>query len=296
MPFLGINLCYKLEQLEMNKDKLKVVVTGAEGMLGRDVSWFLKGPCEVIPLARDRMDITSWTSVVGLIGDIGPDWVINCAAVTDVNGAEKNPGPCIAVNATGAENVARASARAGARLIHISTDYVFRGGRFKEVDTPTEEALNVYGESKRQGELMVRAADPKARIARVSATYGVGRKNFVDWVADSVIAKKEIKVVDDEVVSPTWVRDVSTGLWTMIKQDMKEGVYHVVNKGETSRFGQAVEIARVMGAREDLVVRTSNFQRAATVAKESVLISTKIKGMSTWQDAMGIYLQLTRDI
>lgn len=275
----------------MTKNKEKVVVLGAAGMLGTRLSWFLSDAYDVLSLGHDGCDITDEKSIVKTVA--GANWVINCAAYTNVNLAEgAGKTDCWNINCTGAGIVARVCGQKGAKLIHISTDYVFANpGFYSEVPTPKVRALNEYGESKRRGEEEVLSAYSEAIIARVSATYGAGRKNFVDWVVGELKQDKAVKAVTGETTSPTCVNDIAGAIWDLIHfQKNPKGIYHLTNTGYCTRYDQALKIAEIIKVDKGLVHPVDSFPRPVQINPISVLVNNRVN-MLPWQGALRLYLE-----
>lgn len=217
----------------MNKD-LKVIVTGVKGQLGFDCVRVLKerGYTNVVGIDIEDLDITDEVAVHKFINQHKPDVFIHNAAWTAVDKAEEMSEAVYKVNALGPKYIAEACKEVDAKMIYISTDYVFdgKGERFFEVDDP-KNGLSVYGKTKSQGEDFVRNALDKYFIVRISWVFGVNGRNFIKSmlaIADS--GKEELNIVGDQIGSPTYTYDLSQLLIDMIETD-KYGVYHATNEG-----------------------------------------------------------------
>ena len=216
---------------------MRLLVTGAAGMLGRDVVTAAGDVGhEVVALARVDLDITDAAAVRAAVRRSRPDAVVNCAAWTDVDGAESAEVTATDVNGAGAGNVAHAAAEAGARLIHLSTDYVFDG----EATTPYPEHArtaprSAYGRSKLAGEQAVTSADPEAAIVRSSWLFGPHGHNFVDTMCRVGAERDEVAVVDDQVGCPTYTGHLAPALVTIAERGLT-GVLHVAGGGRCSWF------------------------------------------------------------
>jgi dTDP-4-dehydrorhamnose reductase len=214
---------------------MRLLVTGAAGMLGRDVVAAAgDAGLQVAALARGDLDITDASAVRAAILAARPEAVINCAAWTDVDGAEADEEAATAVNGSGAGNVAAAAAEAGAHMVHVSTDYVFDG----EASHPYTEAArpgprSAYGRSKLAGEHAVAAAHPAAAIVRASWLFGPHGRNFVDTMLRLGAERDEIAVVDDQVGCPTYTGHLAPALVT-IAEGGPAGVLHVAGGGRCS--------------------------------------------------------------
>lgn len=279
-----------------NRDR--IVITGAGGQLGR----FLSGQArrqgrQVLGLTSAQCDITDPLAVQRYVEP--HDVVVNCAAYTNVDAAEADEITAHAVNAVGAENVAYACARAGAQLIHISTDYVF-DGVFAGAPRPYEPGdavrpLSVYGRTKLSGELMVLAALPDAIVVRTSWVYtgDEGGADFVSVMRRKAVGGNPVDVVDDQVGSPTYVADLATALLQLADGAISESVLHAANAGPVSRFDQAREVYACLGADLGLVrpVSSADNPRPAARPGYSVLgsrLSTAagLRPLRPWRDAL----------
>jgi dTDP-4-dehydrorhamnose reductase len=222
----------------------KVWLVGAAGMLGRQIAaeFAARGiPC----LASDReVDIRDRRQLEDFARGKPVEWIINCAAYTAVDRAEDEPDQALAVNADGVENLARLAARAGARLVHFSTDYVFAGDRlepYREEDAP--RPLSRYGWSKLQGELRLAAVPGRHFLFRVSWLYGVHGRNFVHTMLRLFAEKEAVRVVDDQFGSPTWAGGLAANIAGLVAADSGcFGVYHYCDAGVISWFEFAAAV------------------------------------------------------
>ena len=240
---------------ESQRTEPRIVVTGAGGQVGRFLTAEvarLGGP--VLALTSAQCDITDLSAVERVV-EAG-DLVINCAAYTDVDGAESNVDVATEVNAAGPENIAQACARVGAQLIHLSTDYVFDGKAGRPYEPGDETGpLSVYGRTKLAGELAVLAALPSAIIVRTSWVY-TGASTDDDFVAvmrQRAGRGESVELVDDLIGSPTYVGDLVAALLRLARGDIREPVLHVANDGAASRFEQARAVYSAVGADPELV-------------------------------------------
>ena len=229
----------------------RIVITGAAGQLGRCLAAeAVRLGHAVLALNSSQWDITDASAGEGIVerGDV----VVNCAAFTAVDAAEADPDGAHAVNALGAGNVARTCALAGARLIHVSTDFVFSGrfdgaARPYEIDDPPEP-LSEYGRSKLAGERAVRAELPAAQVVRTAWLYtGVGG-DFVAAIARRIDGGGPVEVVDDQIGSPTYVGDLAGALLQIAAGGVSAPLLHAANAGEVSRFEQARAVFGALGA------------------------------------------------
>jgi dTDP-4-dehydrorhamnose reductase len=271
---------------------MRVLVTGAGGMLGRDVTDHLSGRHEVTAVDLD-VDVTDPAALRACVREARPEAIFHLAAWTDVDGAEEREEDAAAVNAAGAGNVAAAAAEAGAALVFPSTDYVFdgRAGRpYTEDDAPSP--LGAYGRTKLAGERAVLAAHPAgARVARTAWLYGAHGRNFVDTMRRLGAERDEVAVVDDQEGSPTWTRDLAPALEALIAQP--PGVYHTAGGGSVTWAGFARAIFEEAGI--DCRVRpitTAELGRPAPRPAAAPLAATRpgAPRLRPWREALRDYL------
>ena len=253
------------------------LVAGAGGMLGRDLVDVLRSAGEdVVGLGHADLDITSAVSVEAALDAVRPDVVVNCAAYTAVDAAESDEDAALLLNATGpAVLSAGIEARPGMRLVQISTDYVFPGDAVMPYaeDAPTGPR-SAYGRTKLAGELAVRAALPdRGLIVRTAWLYGEHGPNFVSTMLRLEREKDTLDVVDDQRGQPTWTRDLADFVHRLVDGDVPAGTYHGTSSGETTWFGLAQEVFRLVGAdpRRVRATTTDMFPRAAPRPRYSVL-------------------------
>jgi len=228
----------------------KVLVIGAGGMLGQDICARFAPHFALVTTSRRsgdiRLDITDGEATRRAIGETAPDVVILCAAYTDVDGCERNPEEAYRVNAFGAANVASACADVGARLLFISTDYVFDGAKrsgYTEWDAP--RPLNVYGASKLAGEQWIREICPRHWIVRTAWLYGAGGKCFPRTILNAAREGKPLRVVNDQTGSPTFTGDLAGVLLEMVSANAAYGTYHAVNQGSATWYEVACEVVNL---------------------------------------------------
>jgi len=216
-------------------------------MLGRALVPLIEERCPgAMSATRAEIDITDRFRLEAEVVRLEPDVIINCAAYTDVDGCETDPGGARRINAEGAENAARAAAAVGCRLVHISTDFVFdgtRGDPYGEADRPAP--LSVYGRTKLEGESRIATVLEDHLIIRSSWLYGAGRRNFVDQIRRRALAGERLRVVHDQSGSPTWVVDLGGAILALLATSHR-GLAHFANTGTCSRHELAVEIARIV--------------------------------------------------
>lgn len=282
---------------------MKIAIFGVSGQLGRDVALSLAAH-EVEGVDHARADIRDADGVARLVGELTPDWAINCAAMTNVDGCEQNPLAAFEINALGARYIARACAAHGVRLIHVSTDYVFDGGKGSAyVETDRATPINAYGISKYAGECFARYECDDSVVLRTSGLYGLhpcrGKSgNFVETMLARAAAGGPLRVVADERLTPTFTVDLAAQIRTMIDAAVPAGVYHATNGGECSWHEFTVALMRLAGVTIEVnPIRASDWKsptrRPANSALENrALQSLGIDTMPHWQDALARYLAL----
>jgi dTDP-4-dehydrorhamnose reductase len=249
---------------------MRILITGARGQLGSALCGVF-GYETVIPKDLPGFDLTGPSVEEEIIGS-APDLIIHAGAYTDVDRAEKEPNLALLVNAKGTEQVARAAVRLGARLIYISTDYVFDGKQripYREDDTPCP--INRYGFSKWKGEQAVLASGARALVIRTAWLYGSAGKNFVKSIMRAAQSQPVLRVVDDQSGCPTYAEDLAAAVASLVAVGV-EGVIHVTNRGQCTWYEFAQAIVREMGFRCSVVpITTEQAGRAAKRPSYSVL-------------------------
>lgn len=271
---------------------MRILVTGAGGQLGRELIEVLASQ-EVHGRDHHALDITDRHAVIATVEQVRPSWVINAAAYNDVDGAEVASELAFAVNAAGAGYLAEAAARAGADMMHISTDYVFDGRKgtpYTELDRP--DPLSVYGRTKYEGELQVLSAHPSACVLRTAWLYGEYGNNFVKAILKAAERGGPLRVVADQVGSPTWTRHLARAIGALI-QTPARGLFHVANAGACSRFEFARAI--VQGRVEVQPISAAEAARPAPRPANSALVSERwqaagLQPLPDWERALGDYL------
>lgn len=268
-----------------------LLVTGARGQLGSDL---LRIRPDAVGLGHAELDLTDAGAVDKALADIAPSVVLNAAAYTAVDAAETDEAGAHAGNAVGPANLAAACAQIGARLIHLSTDYVFPGDASEpyEVDSPTGPR-SVYGATKLAGERAVLAACPDAYVVRTAWVYGATGGNFVKTMAKLEAARDTLSVVDDQRGSPTWSADLARGLVALASSEAAPGIYHCTGGGETTWCGFARAIFEELGADPARVQPTTTdaFPRPAPRPAYSVMSdrawrAAGLPPMPDWRDAL----------
>lgn len=276
---------------------MKVLVTGANGQLGYDVVKCLSAEgIEYLAADRNILDITNEEQVKKVIRNYKPDVVIHCAAYTAVDKAEDEKEMCYAVNVLGTKYVAEACKETDAKMVYISTDYVFDGEGEQPFDvTDKPNPINYYGQTKYEGELEVQKLVEKYFIVRISWVFGAHGNNFVKTMLRLGKEKNEISVVADQIGSPTYTYDLAKLLIEMIITD-KYGIYHATNEGYCSWYEFACEIFRQTGM--DVKVNPIKSEEYPTRAKrpknsrmsKESLDLIKLKPLVEWEKSIRSYL------
>lgn len=276
---------------------MRILLTGPHGMLGHELWPALKAAgCDVIPAGREEMDITDWEMVRDFVGDIHPDLIVHAAAFTNVDGAEADPHTALAVNGQGTHYLSLTAGERAIPLVYVSTDYVFNGhGHTPYPEDHPASPLGVYGQSKWQGECHVREHVKDHLIVRTSWLYGHGGKNFVDTMLRLAESQAEVRVVADQVGSPTWTRDLSRAIVELIAKKAT-GTVHGTGDGFNSWAGFAEEIFRQKGLPTRVIpITTEELNRPAPRPKYSVLSHRRLNEygviMLPWKDALKGYLE-----
>lgn len=277
---------------------MKVLVTGVKGQLGYDVMAELaKRNIEAIGVDIDEMDITDKISVEKVIGEAAPDVVVHCAAYTAVDAAEDNEALCRRVNAGGTRNIAEVCKKLDCKMVYISTDYVFDGQGTRPWEPDDERhPLNVYGQTKYEGELAVQENLSKYFIVRIAWVFGKNGKNFVKTMLKLAETHDKLTVVNDQFGSPTYTYDLARLLVDMIQTD-KYGIYHATNEGICTWYEFACEIFRQAGVKIEVTpVPASEYPTKAKRPENSRLDKSKLtengfERLPSWQDALGRYLK-----
>ncbi|MDY4821768.1 MAG: dTDP-4-dehydrorhamnose reductase [Lachnospiraceae bacterium] len=277
---------------------MKVLVTGVKGQLGYDVMAELaKRNIEAIGVDIDEMDITDKISVEKVIGEAAPDVVVHCAAYTAVDAAEDNEALCRRVNADGTRNIAEVCKKLDCKMVYISTDYVFDGQGTRPWEPDDERhPLNVYGQTKYEGELAVQENLSKYFIVRIAWVFGKNGKNFVKTMLKLAETHDKLTVVNDQFGSPTYTYDLARLLVDMIQTD-KYGIYHATNEGICTWYEFACEIFRQAGVKIEVTpVPASEYPAKAKRPENSRLDKSKLtengfERLPSWQDALRRYIK-----
>ena len=274
---------------------MRVTIFGASGLLGKALLREWSGDT-VTGLTSRAADIRDAKRVQGVVEETNPEWVVLAAAYTDVDGCERNPDLAFAVNRDGAVNVAEAAKKVGARLIFLSSDYVFDGK--KTTPYEIEDARNpqsVYGRTKAEAEVKLLELMPDCCIVRTSWLFGLGGKSFPDTILKLAASRPALDVVNDQRGCPTYSVDLARAIVQLCRKDAS-GIVHVTDAGDCTWFEFAREI--ISGAGLATVVRPVSSEQMARPAPRpaySVLSATRLRAfgieMPSWRDALRRYLE-----
>lgn len=280
---------------------MKVLVTGVKGQLGYDVVNELKKRGHTaIGVDIEEMDITDYDSVNSVIKENMPEAVIHCAAWTAVDDAEDNEEKCRLVNAKGTENIAKVASEINSKLMYISTDYIFNGKGQEpwSADCQDYEPLNIYGKTKLEGELAVKENTDKFFIVRIAWVFGINGKNFIKTMLNVGKKYPKVRVVKDQIGTPTYTYDLARLLVDMIETE-KYGCYNATNEGGyISWYDFTCEIFKQAGYTTEVEAVTTEEYGLSKAARpfnsrldKSKLIKNGFKPLPTWQDALSRYLK-----
>jgi dTDP-4-dehydrorhamnose reductase len=278
----------------------RVAILGSSGQLGTDLVDVLRGDeqFEVVALTHQDADCTKVDEVRGVVSDIRPGAVINCAAYVRVDECEDHADEAFRVNAVGALNIAKACAEVDSLCVYISTDYVFDGEKetaYVESDTPNP--INVYGTSKLAGEYLTRQAAPRWLIVRVSSLFGkTGARgkggNFIETILDKAKKGEALRVVDDIRISPTYTRDAAEAVRQLLKTEV-QGIIHAANFGSCTWHEFAKTALELCGLPSEVeAIDSLAYPTRAKRPMNSMLASCRFKNhkVSPWQSALKFYL------
>jgi len=278
---------------------MKVLIFGGTGLLGKALVREWTGD-DVVGLGSGDVDIRNAVAVRETISRYQPDWIVNAAAYTDVDGCESNRESAFSVNRDGAVNVAEAAASAGAKLLFVSSDYVFDGKKTSPYEV--NDALNpqsVYGHTKAQAEVKLLNVLPHCCIARASWVFGVGGRCFPDTILRLGASRSALDVVNDQRGCPTYTVDLAQAIIQLCRKNAS-GIVHVTNSGDCTWFEFAKEIFKQAGMGTEVNPVTSHqMARPAPRPAYSVLSATSLRRlgikMPSWQDAFRRYLEQRRN-
>lgn len=274
---------------------MKVLVTGANGMLGSDLCKILQEEgFEVTATNTDNLDITKKDMINSFLKGEKTDIVIHLAGYTNVDGAETFPEEAFLINSTGTENLANITAAMNIPIIYISTDYVFNGTKNSPYETDDEtNPINIYGESKLKGEKSIQKTNPKHYIIRTSWLYGHNGKNFVETIISLGKKKNPLKIVNDQTGCPTWTLELSKAIVNLIKNKKAYGIYHICGSGQATWYEFAKKILELMEIDTHVLpVLTSEFPRPAKRPMYSVMNSKN--ACPDWEESLKKYIEIRK--
>lgn len=284
---------------------MKILITGAKGQLGRDCAEILATSFTVYPFGSSELDIADSGQVYDIIEKIKPAIVVNCAAFTAVDDCESNRETCRQVNTDGPEHIARACAKTDARMIHISTDYVFDGTRQPPKAYTEDDAvspLSEYGASKLAGEEQIRKNSDNHLIIRTAWLYGIGGRNFLKTILRLVLddPKRMIRVVNDQVGSLTWTYRLARQIKSLVASDLK-GTIHATAEGYCTWYEGAKHFLDALGVPYSLEpCSTSDYPTPAHRPANSILENKRLKKhhlnrMAPWQEDVTKFAEQYRE-
>ncbi len=277
---------------------MKILIAGGKGQLGSDLTLFLKDKnFQVYSFSSSEMDISNLNLSYKIAKDIKPDVIINCAAYTAVDECEENKNKAFLINTIGAKNISIISNELKAKLFHISTDYVFNGEKdspYTEYDQP--DPISIYGKSKYNGEILVKEHTQHFFILRVSGVYGKNGKNFVKTIINLAREKDELKVVNDQHITPTSTIEICKQIYKLLPT-INFGLYHATCEGSCTWYEFTKYIFKILNIKTKVIpCTTEEFPRPAKRPKNSVLENYNLKliGFNTfsqWQEAVKNFLK-----
>lgn len=302
-----------VKKMMFNANKKRVALIGANGMLAQMVAAKAPSQWRIVPFDLPEFDLCNQALVAQVIGELKPDLIINCAAFTQVDACETQESLATRVNGDGPGNLARVAQIIGATLVHISTDYVFAGtgDRPLREDDPTAP-MSAYGRSKLKGEqAIVQSGLEKFFIVRTSWLYGPGGKNFVETILRLASEREELRVVADQIGSPTFTGDLAQAIYNLLAIKSLDssaltpyGIYHFANAGQCSWHDFACEILAVaherglpLQAKQVVAIGTEEYPLPAQRPAYSVFDTSKYRmacgaQVPSWQNSLRIYFDL----
>lgn len=275
---------------------MKILVTGANGQLGHDVVRVLGHGNEVHGVGRKEMDLLDSLAIQSVLSKSSPDCIVHCGAYTNVDQAEIERELCSKVNVEATAVIAEVASQIGSKLVYISTDYVFDGNKDGEYETSDlPNPINFYGLTKLEGERAVASITDKHFIIRTSWAFGANGDNFVKAILRNAVGQSELRVVSDQVGSPTYTKDLA-GLISKMVATSKYGTFHATNEGASSRFEFANRILSVSGVEARAKpISSEQYHGKAKRPKNSKLSKASLDRagfgrLPPWEDALKRYL------
>jgi len=277
----------------------RILLLGGSGILGSEVLAQLQSENfdYVAPTSVD-LDMRKKDNFTKFVSEFKPAWIVNCAAWTNVDGAESSFEEARQLNAIAVETLGGAADLFESKVIHLSTDYVFDGDSSEPyLETSQVHPLNKYGESKLQGERALLAVLPSAYVVRTSWLYGISGKNFVKTIVGKALRSEEARVVDDQIGNPTSARDLAIGVFSILKNQPEPGIYNYSNRGSCSWFELAQKIYETVGADTGLVhpISSGSLNFIAKRPKFSLLskekwISAGLSEVPNWKESLQLLM------
>jgi len=277
----------------------RILLLGGSGILGSEVLAQLQSENfdYVAPTSVD-LDMRKKDNFTKFVSEFKPAWIVNCAAWTNVDGAESSFEEARQLNAIAVETLGGAADLFESKVIHLSTDYVFDGDSSEPyLETSQVHPLNKYGESKLQGERALLAVLPSAYVVRTSWLYGISGKNFVKTIVGKALRSEEARVVDDQIGNPTSARDLAIGVFSILKNQPEPGIYNYSNRGSCSWFELAQKIYETVGADTGLVhpISSGSLNFIAKRPKFSLLskekwISAGLSEVPYWKESLQLLM------
>jgi dTDP-4-dehydrorhamnose reductase len=283
---------------------MKVAIIGANGQLGSDLSEVFSQKHEVIRLAHNDIDIVNAQQVFSVLGSVRPDVVLNTAAAHNVPKCEEDPMNAYLVNGVGSLNLAKASNEFKFMLVHYSTDYVFDGAKAKPYfEDDKTNPLNVYATTKLAGEGFICNYSERGYVIRVSGIYGkvpcrAKGGNFITTMVRLAKEKPEVRVVNDEILTPTSTFDIAVNSRILVEREPKPGVYHMTNEGECSWYEFAHEIFALLRLKTPLLETTTSRMTSQvkrplySVLENGLLKKEGMNHMPHWRDSLATFLRV----
>ena len=269
--------CMTLKKMVQNSKR--IFITGIAGQLGSTLNKYLSGYFNILNNQENfyKVDVTDRSDLKYFFKELSPDYIINCAALTNVDFCEKNKSNSYKVNVDGIKNIISCT-KNDTKIIHISTDYVFSGNRNVYIESDIPNPISYYGKHKLESENILRSSNRDYLIIRPSVIFGNTGNNFYVWVRDSLKNNQKISVVTDQISNPTWSWSLSEAIYKSILSNVS-GLFHFGGEEIISRYDFAIKIAKVHGFNSDRIIpiKTSDLNQKAKRPLYSGLSNSKIK-------------------